>query len=373
MRQRFVPLYYLAFALYCSVYWLNTTTFNELPGVNIDLLYVYIRIFCVAILFIKVLLEEFLLKEYLIYAFLFVIFLISAIVSGSWNLLLLLLFVLAGSGIKVDRLANIVLAVVSTITSLAVACSLLGLIDMRVLPSGNNFRLSYGFIHPNQFGLSLLTICMAIAVIRFKRFHLPEIVLGMSCFVLAYFLAVSRTSSICILVVVVLSIICTSDKDRKLDSLILRCGTVLFVCLQCLSLYLMVYYNSSKPWMSYLDNLVSRRLDLMHHFYITYPHGLWGYDFDSLNEVWYSYFKGFIVDNGFAHAFLESGYVVELIVFICWFAVLCIACRKRVLDASVFGLLVYGFVAFTEASSFFIIVNFSLISLNHLTKIEKVD
>lgn len=367
LKKKFTFLYYFAFTLYCFIYWLNTTTFNELSWVNTTTLYVYIRVFCVVVLFVEVLLAGLSFKQYLVYSILFIIFLISSITSGSWNIFLLFLFILAGSKIEVKKLAKIVLFVTLFITSAATICSILGLINMRTIPSGSSFRLAYGFIHPNQYGLSVLTMVISVAILRFRKFHFPEISFGLICFSLAYFLVVSRTASICILITIILSIVCTADRKKKLDSTILHCGTVLFGFFQVASLYLMVFYDSSKQWMSNLDRFLSCRLDLMNHFYKTYPHGIWGHNFDSIENVWYKYFQGFIVDNGFAHAVLESGIIVELIVFVCWFAYLCVACKKKILDPSSFGLIIYGFVAFTEASSFFIVVNFCLVSLSMLT------
>ncbi|WP_156812184.1 hypothetical protein [Alloscardovia criceti] len=268
-------------------------------------------------------------------------------------------------------MAKIVLCSTTVVACCAVAGSLLGLIYMRMLPSGDTFRPSYGFVHPNQFGLCLLTICISVAVYRFRKFRFIEIGIGLICFILAYFFAVSRTSSICILLTIALAVVCTLDKEGKLDRLILRCGMAILAVLQFASLYLMMFYDSGSQWMVRLDGLLSNRLVLMHHFYTDYPHSLFGHNFDSIEHTWFSYYEGFIVDNGFAHAFLESGAIVEFIIFLCWFAVLWKACRLRKLEASGLGLLLFGIAAFTEASAFYIVVNFCLVAANNLIKTER--
>ncbi len=101
---------------------------------------------------------------------------VSTLVSGSWNILLLLLFLLAGRNADIRMLAHCVLWSNSACVILAMACSSRGLISTPVkMSSVNTIRNSFGFTHPNLLGMTVLTICCALAVIRFRKFSKIDI------------------------------------------------------------------------------------------------------------------------------------------------------------------------------------------------------
>ncbi len=55
--------------------------------------------------------------------------------------------------------------------------------------------------------------------------------------------------------------------------------SLVFVGLGVTSVWLMVSYDPLNPWMANLNEYMSGRIDLMHHYYVTYGANPFGYDF----------------------------------------------------------------------------------------------
>lgn len=333
---------------------------------NIGLLYLLIRIVSTLVLGVRILVQRFQAKQYALCLVVGSCVLASTFISGSWNIFLLLLFLIAGREVDLRKIAICVLFTNFAVILLTVICSNSGIIEKTTFIAGNGMpeRQAFGFTHPNLFGLAVVTACCAYAVLRYRKFGWRDLLIYGVAFYACYELAYSRTSAISILLIVFLSLFVTIDKHGHWDKLILALGSLAFLGLSLFSIWLMVYFKPSISWMSNLNSMMTGRLDLMHHYFETYGVHMFGFDFSKIQENYRGYYDTFICDNAFAHVVLESGIVVAALLFLAYEYVLL---RGLIvyseLTPELFGLIIFAFVAFSESGAFWVCVNFCLVAL----------
>ena len=363
---RFMPIYYVLFTIYCALNLLKFTSFQELSWMNIGLLYLLIRIVSTLVLGVRILVQRFQAKQYALCLVVGSCVLASTFISGSWNILLLLLFLIAGREVDLRKIAICVLCTNVAVIFLTVICANNGIIKKTTFIAGNGMpeRQAFGFTHPNLFGLAVVTACCAYAVLQYRKFGWKDLLIYGVAFYACYELAYSRTSAISILLIVFLSLFVTIDKHGRWDKLILVLGSLAFLGLSLFSIWLMVYFKPSISWMSNLNSMMTGRLDLMHHYFETYGVHMFGFDFSKMQENYRGYYDTFICDNAFAHVVLESGIVVAALLFLAYEYVLL---RGLIvygeLTPELFGLIIFAFVAFSESGAFWVCVNFCLVAL----------
>lgn len=363
---RFMPIYYVLFTIYCALNLLKFTSFQELSWMNIGLLYLLIRIVSILVLGVRILVQRFQAKQYALCLVVGSCVLASTFISGSWNILLLLLFLIAGREVNLRKIAICVLCTNVAVIFLTVICANNGIIKKTTFIAGNGMpeRQAFGFTHPNLFGLAVVTACCAYAVLQYRKFGWKDLLIYGVAFYACYELAYSRTSAISILLIVFLSLFVTIDKHGRWDKLILVLGSLAFLGLSLFSIWLMVYFKPSISWMSNLNSMMTGRLDLMHHYFETYGVHMFGFDFSKMQENYRGYYDTFICDNAFAHVVLESGIVVAALLFLAYEYVLL---RGLIvygeLTPELFGLIIFAFVAFSESGAFWVCVNFCLVAL----------
>lgn len=363
---RFMPIYYVLFTIYCALNLLKFTSFQELSWMNIGLLYLLIRIVSTLVLGVRILVQRFQAKQYALCLVVGSCVLASTFISGSWNILLLLLFLIAGREVNLRKIAICVLCTNVAVIFLTVICANNGIIKKTTFIAGNGMpeRQAFGFTHPNLFGLAVVTACCAYAVLQYRKFGWKDLLIYGVAFYACYELAYSRTSAISILLIVFLSLFVTIDKHGRWDKLILVLGSLAFLGLSLFSIWLMVYFKPSISWMSNLNSMMTGRLDLMHHYFETYGVHMFGFDFSKMQENYRGYYDTFICDNAFAHVVLESGIVVAALLFLAYEYVLL---RGLIvygeLTPELFGLIISAFVAFSESGAFWVCVNFCLVAL----------
>ena len=363
---RFMPIYYVLFTIYCALNLLKFTSFQELSWMNIGLLYLLIRIVSTLVLGVRILVQRFQAKQYALCLVVGSCVLASTFISGSWNILLLLLFLIAGREVNLRKIAICVLCTNVAVIFLTVICANNGIIKKTTFIAGNGMpeRQAFGFTHPNLFGLAVVTACCAYAVLQYRKFGWKDLLIYGVAFYACYELAYSRTSAISILLIVFLSLFVTIDKHGRWDKLILVLGSLAFLGLSLFSIWLMVYFKPSISCISNLNSMMTGRLDLMHHYFETYGVHMFGFDFSKMQENYRGYYDTFICDNAFAHVVLESGIVVAALLFLAYEYVLL---RGLIvygeLTPELFGLIIFAFVAFSESGAFWVCVNFCLVAL----------
>lgn len=366
MKKNLCLLYYWSFSFYCICYWVYLTMLQRQYPVVLDV-YRAARVICILILVMKMVLEGIDSTRYFWYSALTIIFLISAYQSGSWNILITWLFVVASAHVDIKVMAKITMSITGAIAMLTAILAKAGVIPSYTTYSNDyHIRDACGFTHPNQLSICILTACVALSVLYFRRYRSFHAFIQFLCVVFIWIVPRSRTEAVCLLLVILLSAITTIDKKHHLDSMVLKVVTVAFAFFNFSSLYLMYHYDAGVEWMYRLDEALSNRLDFMNHFYRYYPPKLLGQNFDNIANTYYRDYRGFLVDNAFARVYLENGILVEIILFILYITVFLRLSSKKELDAASFCLIIFSVLAFSEAPAFYISANFGLIAVNRL-------
>lgn len=364
VRKPSSKMYLVAFALYLAAYSLNFTTFRDLSYLHIDAFYLGVRIFCAVTLFARIVRLGFARWQIALFCVCACVIVASTAISGSWNILLLFLFVVAGKEIEAKQLARVSFWCSICIVLVTVTAASAGLISSVSMYSLNNtLRQAPGFTHPNSLGVLLLSISCAFSILRYRKSSLLDIAFYAFMYYLCNVIVFSRTSALCILVIAILSFSITLLKNHGTDRMLIAIGIGFFVFLDLLTIFCMVFYDSSITWMHELNSLLSGRLDLMHYFCVYYPPSLFGFNFDSIS-VNHGSFNTFLVDNAYAHIILESGILVAILLSVAWLLTMMQAFRANDLRPSIFGLIVFALVAFSETAAFFICINFCLIGIS---------
>lgn len=357
-------LYLFAFALYLIAYNLNFTTFRELSILHLDVFYLGVRVFCTIVLIALILRSGFSRWQIALFSICACIIISSTVFSGSWNILLLFLFVVAGDDIDVRDIAAVSFWCSLGVIVVTVSAATVGFISTVTMNSLNNtLRQAPGFTHPNSLGVLLLSMTCAFTVLRFRKATLVDLLFYGFMYYLCRVVVFSRTSALCMLLLASLAILATLLRGRVFDRLLIALGIGAFIFLSITTYYFMYSYNPSVGWMRELDSVLSARLALMHYFTVSFPPVPFGFDFDGVS-IRFGIFTTFLVDNAYAHLVLESGILVAILMDVAWLATLAQAFRCGELSPAIFGLIIFSFVAFCETSAFFICINFNLIGIS---------
>lgn len=359
----FMVLYYILFTLYNVISTVMYTGFSRLTYLNIPNLYFAIRIIIFVIFFFHILTLKLRVQTYLVCIFVVSCTVVSTLVSGSWNVLLLLLFLLCGKDVNIKILSKCILWSNITIMTFTAIANEKGIITSPIgMTIDGAIKVTYGFNHRNSLGMCILTTCCAYAVLRFRDFKIYDIIVYGFAFYICDALISSRTAAVIILLIAISSLVISVKQNRTVDSLVIITGLILFILAVLFSIWIMVYYNSSIPWMAQFNTFMSGRLELANYYYETYHIHLFGYDFSSMQQSYKDY-ETFICDNAYNHVILQSGIVVFAIIIIGYGYILLSSFIYKCLTPCVYGLIIFAVVSFSESSGLFISNNFCLVSL----------
>lgn len=235
-------LYLFAFALYLIAYNLNFTTFRELSILHLDMFYLGVRVFCTIVLIAQILRSSFSRWQIVLFSICACIIISSTVFSGSWNILLLFLFVVAGDGIDVRDVAAVSFWCSLGIIVVTVSAATVGFISTITMNSLNNtLRQAPGFTHPNSLGVLLLSMTCAFTVLRFRKATLVDLFFYGFMYYLCRVVVFSRTSALCMLLLASLAILATLLRGRAFDRLLIALGIGAFIFFEYYDLLFYVF------------------------------------------------------------------------------------------------------------------------------------
>lgn len=356
-------LYYAAFALYVFVFSLDHTNFESFFFVDVDVLYKYAKPICAALLIARMCSYRYSPLQFFANASIGVLALITYYYTYDWNPILLFLFISAGQRICIKTLAKIALVVCLFVLLVTVVFSSFGVITTRYTPRFEggivSMRSSMGFTHPNQFGQAVLSICIAVAIIDFPVFHARRLFVYGIAAVLCYEVADSRTSVVCILLVVLMSFI-SWICIKKNKSIVMAIAAIVIVAASvCLSFYMMINYTSSVAWMRELNRAIAQRFYLANWYYLSYPPRLFGRPIGTFLYATRTFVQHG-PDNAFVRMLLQDGWITTVIFIGVYLLTLVRLWRLKRFDVCSFGLMMYAIVAITESNSIFFAANYFL-------------
>lgn len=191
---------------------------------------------------------------------------------------------------------------------------------------GMRLRSSFGWPHPNEMGLFFLMICVSWMYFRHSRWNWKDTMGMIGLVIFLDYFANSRTSELCIVLIVLLEgIVFIWKKAIEKENVRIRfwtCCSVLALFGGCLLTFILIItVKPGREWLGWLPGTVSGRLILAHNFWAAEGFSLFGQIFNYEQFVY--------LDMMYAYLSLNMG----IIVLVCFIALNCVtvwtAYRKK--------------------------------------------
>lgn len=220
--------------------------------------------------------------------------------------------------------------------SISIALTLL-LHEVGILPtlyylngSGPMYN-TMGFCHRNVLGANMAILCLGWFYLRFRQLELMDVLFWVVISAVTYFLAISRTSLIIMLMIIV--VMCVF---RKLDHLITSTSwtrwlfTGGFAALFLLCLICSIFFDKDGPVWMLLDDLFTKRLTFANRVLEEFGLSLFGQDlpFVTTMAAQTSDARPLILDNSYMRALLYFGTIPGLTFLGLYGLVVWRSCRK---------------------------------------------
>ena len=234
--------------------------------------------------------------------------------SGEGWFFWIAVFVVFGKGVSIKRAAITMMAVSGVVLACSLVPALLGLVHnvsvVDVRDGASQLRMCLGFTHPNFFGAFLLMLCAAVCVVSLEEKPVHScIVCGLGA-VLAWTIASSRTSAVCMLLLTVF-IACFQGAIKLGKEKFLKVAFFAFFCFAAvLSFVLLVAYGPDNELMARLNALLTGRLNLAHRAFQEHSPSLFGFSYAGGTVVTIAGKEyTFVVDNMYDHILLRFGII----------------------------------------------------------------
>ncbi|MBQ9022117.1 MAG: hypothetical protein IJ113_08950 [Eggerthellaceae bacterium] len=351
-------LFYFAFTLCTFTTLMMRTTYSTVAGFDKDS-FEFLAYALVALLLLgKLILDRETSWRYALAWALVILAFVTYWFANQWRVSVLFLFIAAGKGVSLKRLAALALVIQATVllvtVSFAMAGKLYSFTVWRETGEGWIPRLSYGYSHPNMLGQVFLTIALSFAVLRFPRFNLGDVLVYVVLAAAAGMLVMARTATAGIVlagVLAALSPFVMRTPQRQHRMALLACIAFCFAAV--FSYFMMLCYSPDVGLMASLDRVLSTRFSLAHRFFEVFPPQPFG---RSIMAVKLGDFAQESPDNLYAYMLLKQGIVPTLVLGALVLAVYVRAIRTKAWSAALMGLMVFAIAGIMEMYA----VNFTL-------------
>ena len=257
-------------------------------------------------------------KSILIQSVIFAILFISSHVSKENELFIVFLLIVAFQGMNLRTLIKYDLALKLLFVIIVVTLYFLNLTDnYYLIRSDGQIRSSMGFVHPNTFGAYLLSICLAIYYLNFKKIGiLYYIFVILIAFIIHYF-ADSRTSTNALILLCIMHIIYKVTSGKIFNNRIIKWYLInSFIIFSLVSILLGYSYRFGSTQIQYLDKLFNERIFLLNYFLEKYTITPFGNEIPliltrELEFTGVRYLQ--YLDNGFMLLLLRYGLLIFII------------------------------------------------------------
>lgn len=334
-------LYYVSFLLFLLGNCISATTIADTMAFKLGC-----QIIAIVFLLVKLVLSRFGSKQLVLFLPISVLFAYSGYVSSDFALLWSWLFIVAGVGIDIKRLARVALVVFTGTLILAVALSLSGMIANNVMTrlGTGELRYSLGFRHPNGLGRQIFEIIVALLIIRYPRFKFTDYLGCVIAFVAIWRLTDSRTFMLCVAFSFAMCAMAATGFIGKHEKGFLRFALILFLFEVGVSVATMFVDPDSNAISAFLNTVLSDRPYYNNYYFANYGVRLFGQNLESIVSVARAgyYFEGYIIDNAYCHILLINGFIPAIIMI-----GLIGLCYVRMIREGSFTALTMAFVIFT--------------------------
>lgn len=352
-----VNLYYIAFALYSFFHAFEMTNYDAVFGLEVDLISKVATVICVALLLFKLTKQNYTKRSIKIVCTALTIGAASFLVTGSWIVLSVALFVTAAQDVDVEKVMRVLLATSTLVLLLAVLGYCFGIIEtVKMSRPGETFiRNSLGFFQVNAPALLIARISTACVLLWWKDRPITTSLFLLLSLVILEMLVNSRTTEIylAILFFCVLSAHLTRRFQMSARTCVLVLGSVLAISVLS-SLILMILFDPSNHLLMKISQVLSHRLFSAWYAFCEIPLTLFGRGDIALPAVIWTgvdYATG-TVDNGWVLWLLYRGIVPTAMLIVGLIEVYVMHWKLHQADMSLVLLtLSCAFFAFCESSA----------------------
>ena len=287
--------------------------------------------------------------------------------SGEGWFFWIVLFVVCGKGVSVRKAAGVTLASAGIVLAVCAISSLTGMVSdtFGVRETSSAVRMSLGFVHPNAFGALLVSVCVGVGILTFDEHPWLSVSLAALFAIGVFCIAHSRTSALCLGMLVVLLLIQIFCYKLNFDKALSYCYLGLFILIVIASVVLMVCYDQNNAFMAWLNDILTGRLRLAHLFYVEQAPGLFGHSYaDGAMVLVGSEKYSFIVDNMYDHLMLRSGIVAWALFVIAIILFYVKAIKEGVSGFVLLGITLFMVYGFSETLGCRVECNFLIICLS---------
>ena len=206
---------------------------------------------------------------------------------------------------------------------------------------------TYGFCHRNVLGANVAVVCLAWFYLRYRKIKVQDAVVWLGISLLTYKLAVSRTSLI-IMIFIIISMYLVQWKEQEIIHIpnvkkILLGGFLgmIAVCILCT-----VFYSKDVKIWDIIDKVFTKRIRLANSCFEEYGFSLFGQHipFVSSIQAQHEDVKKLILDNAYMRALLYYGAIPGTLFLTAYYRAMHWSCKKEdcALLVSLIAFAVYG-------------------------------
>lgn len=308
-------------AIYLTYSILGSSEFAEIPQLE---QFIALLLPCSAVAALITLVMEFweTSRRILVMAISACIITMATFASSSLLLFMSFIMVVSSRGTSRQLFAKAILGVIISECFVVFVSSMAGIISNNEIIASSNlnssqivYRHTLGFNHQNTVGGFLFAAYICYMYLRFNKLSMIDLVVSILLFLFLYWYINTKTISIILLgssiiIVCILLFRHTSISMRK-------CLFVLSAGLSVLGIILPVLYLVDPVDMSFINQLLTNRLQLAAIGFEDYGVALFGQDvsFVSTALAIQTGVQGFVLDNSFAHLVVQYGLFAAVLVY----------------------------------------------------------
>lgn len=260
------------------------------------------------LLFLKVIRMN--IKETLISIILVSIGIISYVVTKDNIVLMLFLLLICAKDIDINKIVKLDLILKVSLVLIIFILYRCDLTKVVIIDSNieRGLRYSFGFGHPNTFGIYMFNICADLLYINYSKKNKWQYILIIFISYLVDKFCDSRCAFLCMIIMIILSLF-TPKKNLKIINAIYKYSFFIFLFIS-LGFTLAYIHNPSKILYT-LNSLFSGRISLMSSFYSYYGIKLFGNYFINYSTGKVGIF--YVLDNAYISLLVKFGLVISII------------------------------------------------------------
>ena len=344
-------LYYTAFILEI-IY----TIGSDIPVVGKISNYLNILIILLLSIIFVVQSKKYPLKKFIFLILSLFLFIVSSYVSKNKTFIILYLFVVSSKDIDFKKIMKVDMITKILLTMLIVISWKFGLMPEKIMIRGDLVRHSWGFNHPNLFGLCIFSIGCDYFFIKYKKTNIIDYLFFAICFIICTIICGSRSAQIGLISVFIFSKLLPKIENKTKSN---KFMVYLPAFLLLLSYFITIIYPFNLNIINTINGILSSRIKLSYSFLSYYGINLWGHYFQYYN-VRYTYAYFYALDNAYMYMLIKYGLVLTTLIIFLFSKII-----KKSIDTKNYQVLVYllPFLIYGLMEKYLIIFQYNIVLL----------